>query len=131
MWRVTDEQFKALLAAEGAHRYQHFINRVSDMEELWGLMDAEGWASGRDDGTGQETFAVWPHERYAEACAVGPWEGRKPERIAVSEWLDGWTGDLEEAGQRVAVFPVPDGRTVTAEPARLAEDLRTELARYS
>lgn len=89
-WVLHEKEFQSLMEAEGPARYEYFVKRCADMERLWGLANDEGWASGRDDESGAETFAVWPHERYAEAAATDVWEGRTPEAIDMQEWLDGW-----------------------------------------
>jgi hypothetical protein len=129
-WELNDSEFEALTDSPGPKRYEYFIKRSADMEQVWGLTNDEGWASGKDDDSGSETFAVWPHKRYAEACAKDEWEGRTPEAIDMKEWLDGWLPDLEKDGRKVAVFPVPSGVSVNTAPDQVGEDLRTELSRY-
>jgi hypothetical protein len=130
MWTPSQQEIDAVMKLPAAKRYEHFVKRVADRERLVGLTNAEGWASGFDDETQAETFAVWPHEVYAEASARDVWEGRTPEAIELDEWLNGWTPELIEAGRMVAVFPLPEGVAVPVHPERLAEDLRAELSRY-
>jgi hypothetical protein len=128
-WEVNDKELDAVLALPAPKRYEYFVKHVADSEELWGLRDSGGFVVAADDGGGQ-SMPVWPHRRYAEACAQSEWSGSEPEPISLSEWLEGWSGELEEDGRKVAVFPDQDSGSVVREPGELREDLRAEAAQY-
>jgi hypothetical protein len=76
---VKDPEFAAVSALPGPARYAHFIGQVADWEEVWGLRGSGGWVLAADD-DGRQLMPIWPHARYAEACAVGEW--------AVASWPD-------------------------------------------
>jgi hypothetical protein len=41
-----------------------------------------------EDDDGNRHFPVWPHPRFARACAEGPWEEGKPAAVDVDEWVE-------------------------------------------
>lgn len=83
-----------------------------------------------EDDEGRKHLPVWPHPRFAEACAAGPWARAQPESIDVDEWVIGWSENLERDGLTVVVFQTPDDEGVSASPARVKADLSRELARF-
>ena len=104
------------------------MKRVADTEEVWSLRASDGWVLTSDGD--RELIPVWPHPRYATACATAEWANAETAAIAVQDWLDVWIPDMIEDGRGVSVFPVPSGRGVVVEPSRLRDDLLRELDRY-
>jgi hypothetical protein len=123
---VGDHEFVVVSVLRGPDRYSHFIGQVA---EVWGLCGPDGWVVAADD-DGRQLMPVWTHSRYAEACAVGAWNGAVPEAIALSRWLEAWLPGLTRDGRGVAVFPVPCGAGVPVDPGRLAADLCEALEQY-
>ena len=128
-WEVNDEEFASVLTLPGRARYEYFIKRAASHGQLWSLRDDDGWVIAEDD-DGNQHLPVWPHQRFAQACASGPWSGDKPVPLDVDEWVAGWLPDLEEDGIRVAVFQTPDDHGVGVAPKRLKMDLEAELAKF-
>jgi hypothetical protein len=128
-WDVNDEEFEAVLALPANGRYEYFIKRAASHGELWGLRGEGGWVVTADD-EGNQHFPVWPHPRFAQACAEGPWEGENAVAIDIDEWVEGWLSALDEDGMRVAVFQTPDDEGVGVAPQRLKRDLEDELAQF-
>jgi len=126
---VGNEEFESVLALPGIARYEYFVKRAASHGQVWGLRGDGGWVVAVDD-DGNRHFPVWAHQRFAEACATGPWAGEKPVLIDVDEWVTGWLPELEEDGMRVAVFQTPDDEAVGIAPARLKEDLEAELEQF-
>lgn len=126
---VNDREFAAVSALPGPARYSHFIGQVADWEEVWGLAGPSGWVLAADD-DGQQLMPVWPHARYAAACAAGAWAGAVPEAIPLGRWLEAWLPGLVRDRRGVAVFPVPGGAGVPVEAQRLAADLSEALEQY-
>lgn len=126
---VSDREFAAISALPGPDRYSHFIGQIADWEEVWGLRAADGWVLAADD-SGQPLMPVWPHARYAEACAVGAWAGAAPEAIPLDRWLEAWLPGLTRDDRGLAVFPVPGGAGVPVEAERMAADLSEALEQY-
>ncbi len=118
-------EIEAVLKLPGARRYEHFVKRVADRAEGWGLW-SEGWALAGSD-SGQQVFLFWPAREYAERCTTGPWQGYTPQPIEVHSLLDELLPKLSAANVRAAVFSTPADRGVVVEITRLSADLRSEL----
>jgi hypothetical protein len=70
---------------------------------------------------------VWPHEKFAEACATKAWSGYKPAPIKLRDWIDNWTPGMADDGRLVAVFPNLENNGAVVEPGRLKDDILGEL----
>jgi hypothetical protein len=127
-WILQDKELESVLSLSGGDRYGYFVKRVADSEEVWSLAADDGWALA-GGGERSEAVPVWPHPRYATACAVGQWARYGPRSIPLRDWLDKWTPGMARDGRMVAVFPVPEDRGVVVAPEHLQGDIERELAR--
>jgi hypothetical protein len=127
--QLHDREFESVLALPGPDRYEYFVKRVVDGEQLWSLRNADGWVMA-GDAQGREMIAVWPHERFAVACAAGDWQGTSPEPIALADWMEAWLPGMARDGLLVAVFPTPAGEGVPVTPDSLKDDLASEILEY-
>jgi hypothetical protein len=121
MKQIHDKEFAALTGMNAPDRYSVFLNRVVDWEEVWSLRSANGWCLMADD-SGAEMIPVWPHERFATACASNDSQ-EQAVSISLDDWLDKWLPGISKDGRQVAVFPVPGGHGVIVSPTRLRADL--------
>ena len=128
-WLPNESEIKSVLLLKAPQRYVHWIKKVADEQQLWSLWQEGGWALAGDT-TGRQLVPVWPHSKYAELCAEGPWAGYQPRSIALDAWLNRWIPGMEEDQRLVAVFPTPSDKGICVEPERLEQDLRAELANY-
>jgi len=128
-YNVSDKELAAVLELPAPKRYQYFVKRVADAETVWSLGGTGGWVLLGDAGE-HEIVPVWPHERFAAACASGDWADNEPRPILLADWLTAWLSGIARDGRLIAVFPTPDskGPVVTAE--RLKADLEEELRNY-
>jgi len=110
-------------------RLAHFLKRVVDWETVWGLRDEAGWVAVADS-EGHSSFPVWPHPRYAAACADHEWAGNAPAAIDVRELVEQWLPAMASDNVSLAVFPTPGLRGVIVSAAELAAVLRRALAEY-
>ncbi len=128
-WTLRDQEFESVSNLPASARYTYFVKKAADTEQVWSLKSPSGWVLAATD-SGRESVPVWPHERYASACALGPWEGCTPAPISLADWLTKWIPGMSKDGRLVAIFQVPQGQGATIEPARLATDLAEELKNY-
>ena len=96
---------------------------------MWGLRDETGWVAVADS-EGHSSFPVWPHPRYAAACADHEWAGNAPAAIDVRELVEQWLPAMASDNVSLAVFPTPGLRGVIVSAAELAAVLRRALAEY-
>jgi hypothetical protein len=126
---VNDHEFASVVALPAPARYSHFVEQVADWGIVWSLRGQDGWVLAAAD-DGQVLVPVWPHSRYADACASGNWTNAKPEAIPLEQWLESWTPGLVRDGHGVAVFPIPTGAGLRIEAERLATDLVDACEQY-
>ena len=128
MKQVHDKEFESLIAMAAPERYAVFIKRVADWQELWGLRSHTGWTLMADD-LGNELVPVWPHNRFADACADENIQ-EQSKAILLDDWLKAWTPGLIRDNRKVAVFPVTTGQGIVVTPQRLESDLRAACKQY-
>jgi hypothetical protein len=126
---VNEREFASVLNLSGPKRYEYFVKRAADRDTMWALRDAGGWVTTADN-AGRLYLPVWPHARFAAACAEAEWARTEPAPIDVDEWIEGHAEELERDGLGVAVFPTPAGQGVAVSPARLKADLEDEQSNF-
>lgn len=125
---LEETEFERLTGAPAEDQYSYFVERCIDTGQVWALVDGEdNWAAfgSPDEGI---LLCVWPHPRFAEACAYGDWERREPVPVAVDVFIDDVLPDLIREGTLVAVFPTVD-TAVPMEPERVLRDLAIQMGR--
>jgi hypothetical protein len=127
-WQVNEHEFRRVITQPAKVRYKYFVSRVADWKQLWSLRNQEGWIQAHDE-EGRILFPIWPHHRYADACATGPWQDCHAELIDLDVWLDRWIPGMTRDKRWVAVFPTPQCMGICVSAEQLERDLRAELAR--
>jgi len=128
-YEVREPELKAVSALDESARYDYFVNKVADWEEIWSVGDKSGWAMYADDSE-KELIPVWPASAYAAKCCTDSWEGHKPKKISLEDWLDKWTPGMAADGRLVVVFPLPNDKGVIVSPERLESDLSNSMSQY-
>ncbi|MCM3628913.1 DUF2750 domain-containing protein [Paenibacillus glycanilyticus] len=123
---MNQKEFEAILKEPPNIRYEYFIKKVTDFEEVWGLYD-EGWATA-DDGEGNMCIPFFPRKEFAQHCATEEWSSYKCESIDLYEFIDEWLIGMKEDKVKVSIFPNED--TAIAEVEVLLRDLKNELEKY-
>lgn len=118
---MTHESRTAVLKLPKELRYEHFVRRVGDTGEVWGLV-RDGWAIGKTD-DGALVFPMWPTSELAEQCAVLEWTGYAPQPFALDELLGELLAQLEADGILPGITYTPDDYGLTPSHARLRADL--------
>jgi hypothetical protein len=124
---LDDNEVARVLALPFPARYEYFLERVAAAETLWSLADEQGWVLLVDSG-GTEWVPVWPHLRFAAACALENWAGATPRAIPLGDWLDTWTPGMIADQRIVGVFPTPDAKAIRVDPEELEWDLKEQLS---
>jgi len=124
---MNQKEFESVIIQPPNIRYEYFIKKVADYEEVWGLYD-DGWASAQDD-DGNMLIPFFPKKQFAEYCAVNEWKNFKAERIDLYEFIDEWLVDMKEDGVRPSIFPTNED-SVMVEIDVLLRDLNNALENY-
>ncbi|WP_185247214.1 DUF2750 domain-containing protein [Chryseobacterium bernardetii] len=109
-------------------RYNYFIRKVADFEELWGLSDNGCALLGDNDGN--RVLPLWPEKEFAELCAVDQWQGYKPEVIELDNFIEKWIPGMLNDKTSINVFSTPNAKGTVILPNDLYSDLQDELEQY-
>lgn len=124
---INSIEVENVLKLDNLKKYEYFIKKVADYEEVWSLKDSEGWASlGKDD---MYFFPIWPKKEFAKICASDEWKGYKAEKIELNEFLEDWIDGLKEDGIRITVM-WNNGNGIDIEWEKLKKDIEEELNKY-
>lgn len=124
---MDNQEFSAVLKVAANKRYEYFIKKVVDREEVWGLYD-NGWAVTEDD-YGNKMIPFWPRKEFAQNCIQDTWENYEPEKIDLYEFIDEWLPNMKEDGLKPSIFwNNHDSAVVNIDI--LLEDLNRELENY-
>ena len=126
-YELSDTERNAALQLNADYRYDHFISKLVEHEELFVLTDEHGVMMLTTDD--EDCIPVWPHPEYAKAWAEGEWAECKPQSITLKVWLERWVDGMEQDELCVAVFPTPDQEGIVLEPADVADAIAEKQAK--
>lgn len=124
---MNPKEFEAVIKLPGKIRYEYFIKKVADYEELWGLYN-DGWAMIADDNN-NEMIPFWPKKEFAEYCATDDWKGYKAERIDLYKFMNNMLQDMKIDNVKASIF-FNNQTSVVLEIDDLINDLNEELENY-
>ncbi len=124
---MNEKEFNAVIKLPANIRYEYFVKKVVDWEEVWGLFD-DGWAMTEDD-NGRLMLPFWPKEEFATYCAFEDWSNYKPQNISLDEFISDWLPGMKEDGYNPSIFWNRVDSAVL-EIDTLILDLEEELKKY-
>ncbi len=125
-YKLNEKQFSTICSQPDDQRYEYFLRKVADWEEIWSLHSKDGWVE-LSSNDGEECLPVWPHPDFAAAWATGDWSDCKPKAISLEVWLERWTSGLEKDNTVLAIFPVDEEEGIVLSPTELQTALLAEL----
>lgn len=128
-YKINEQQFNAVLALTNDARYQHFVSKVADWQQLWGVRTKNGWLIPVTP-EGVEYFPLWPHPEYAQRVADVNWPGHEAEQLDYELLISGGLDELGNDNIKVAVFPNMAWQCILSDARQLVSDLRIEAQQY-
>ena len=120
------KQLENVFALTSKQRYEHFISKVCDWEELWILADQNQNFRIITPQENLEYLPIWPHADHASAFhAIYP--SHKPSRVELDSFLEIWLPNLNDDGLKVGVLPNLGATVWIIGPLDLKEELENEL----
>jgi len=77
-------------------RYDRFIRKVTETENVWVLKSKTGFATSssnnieKDDGDSIEVICFWSEKALAKSCAKDEWSEYEPIQIPLNEFIESW-----------------------------------------
>ena len=122
-----DKETEHVLKVDNRKKYEYFIKKTADYEEVWALRDKDGWATlGLDE---KVYFPVWAKKEYADLCVSEEWEGYHSEPVDIYEFVEEWIVRLKQEGIRITVM-WNNGSGIDTDWDNLLHDIQTELENY-
>jgi len=125
---MNNKEFDAVVKLPAPKRYEYFIKKVADYEEVWGLFH-DGWAMAQDN-EGNVVIPFWPKREFAEVCATAQWANFSPKSIQLDDFIGKWLPGMKKDKVKSAVFYTTYEVGVVVELTRLLDDLNQELQNY-
>lgn len=109
-------------------RYDFFVTRVVEKEEIWAAFDEQGILSYEADSRTLVPF--WPQRRFAEFGPIDP-STDKLVPIPLDDWINViLCSDMARANADPAIFPVKGGRSLVCNTEDLLFDVANMWQRY-
>ncbi|WP_255462680.1 DUF2750 domain-containing protein [Galbibacter sp. BG1] len=124
-----NKKISNIINLSAQERYDYFIRKIADFEEVWGLYDGDGWAMTMDDG-GRKAMPFWPEKEFAKLCAQNEWENYKPKAIGLDDFIEKWLVGMYKDNLKAVVFYTPNNKGLIIYPHKLKDDLEEELEQY-
>ncbi|MDR6726207.1 hypothetical protein J2W91_004713 [Paenibacillus amylolyticus] len=124
---MNQKEFESVIQLPANIRYEYFIKKVVDSEEVWSLYE-NGWSVTKDD-KGTKLLPFWPKKEFAEYCASEDWEIYNSKSIDLYEFIDEFLPNLKRDGFQPSIF-FNNVDSAILEVDVLIEDLKTELEKY-
>ncbi|WP_270182333.1 DUF2750 domain-containing protein [Alkalihalobacillus sp. CinArs1] len=124
---MNEKEFLSVNKQSTNVRYEYFIKKVVDLEEVWGLY-SDGWATSQDEEK-KILLPLFPNREIAESCARKEWAGYSARSIPLGEFIDKWLTGMENDEIRPSIFP-NEKDTAVVRIEVLRKDLERELENY-
>ncbi|EKT53031.1 DUF2750 domain-containing protein [Providencia burhodogranariea] len=130
MFIPNPKEIDSILALSLQRKYQYFVGKVTDWEEVWTICDNGNLVTAWDSSQ-RLLFPVWPAKAYAERNLNGEWANFTPELLTLEHFMDEMLPDMDEANITIAIMADPDFRpNVIIEARHLLQDLIEECKQY-
>ncbi|KEH85352.1 DUF2750 domain-containing protein [Clostridium novyi] len=124
---MNKKEFEAVLKVSAEIRYEYFIKKIVDYEEIWGLYD-NGWVTTIDENK-RVLIPLWPKKEFAEYCARNEWKETTAKSIDLYEFIEEWIPEMKKDKQSTSIFwNNKDSVYRTAD--NLINDIMLELENY-
>ncbi|MEK3808142.1 DUF2750 domain-containing protein [Bacillus sp. FSL H8-0547] len=120
-------EINAVLKLPSNVRYEYFIKRVTDYEEVWSLF-SDGWATFRDE-DGKLLIPFFPKKEFAEISAEKEWASYKARSISLDDFIEKWLPGMKKNGIIPSIFPLGNDMEAVSIDV-LLKDLEMELENY-
>lgn len=128
-YRLEADEFGKIIALSSEERYQHFLKKVADWEELWALSDGEGWVV-QATSDNRPYITLWPHPEFAKDAVKRFLPGNEVEEIDFEFLLEQCIPLLKREGIAISILPNHEWQAVLLSADQFEADLREEMTNY-
>lgn len=119
-------EIKGVLNSSEDKRYEYFIKKVVDYEEIWGLY-SEQWLTIKEGN--MTIIPLWPKEEFIQENIKKSRHQYKSKSIDIYDFIDLWIPKIIETETSIALFW--DGeKYLNVNTEKLIKDLDEEIDNY-
>lgn len=116
------------LEIDSQRRYQQFLSRTIQTNEVWGLVNKDGWCvCPSNDFLDTDVMLFWSDRAYANQCAIEEWSNYTPQEIPLTEFIDQWLTGMNEDGLMVGLNWSVQLIGLELEPLKVKADFELKL----
>lgn len=124
------EQLKNVFALDSKDRYEHFILKACDWEDVWLLADSDGIFLTLSPNDNVEYLPVWPHSEFAVAFTGINYSEYTPVKISIYSFLEDLLSDITKENIKIGVLPNLETTVWIIGADELREDIKLELQQH-
>ncbi|WP_223560445.1 DUF2750 domain-containing protein [Chryseobacterium lathyri] len=123
---MNSKEIENVLKLEPFKRYEYFIKKVADFEQLWTIVDEDGdYAISEVDEFSLITF--WPAEEFVSLDLQEDWEDCTPLKLTLDDLRDNIFDVINSENYLINVFPVNGTSGFVVNLEEFSRDLNEEL----
>ena len=126
----SDREVLSVFALTASDRYEFFIDRVADYEEVWSASPGGTKLLMPSNVEGKVYVPVWPHKKFAEVAVAANFPKARVRELDFEKWMEELLPKYAEDGVVVAVFPNRNWDGVFEEAAQVKSDIESKLEEY-
>ena len=127
--KINNKEIENVSKLKPFKRYQYFIKKVIDFEELWTLLDNEdNLAMSHVDEKMLVSF--WTNEAFIKSNLDENWKGFKPFKLTLDYFEDKIIPIVAENNYLLNIFPVGGMSGFVVNLDEFIRDLNNELEKY-
>lgn len=125
---MEDKILKKIEAIEPEELYRLFIDRVVELEAIWGLYQEknDGWAVTVDKDR-KERLALWSESSFAKLNAEANWKSYGPETMDLYGFVENGIDELVEQDRGVSIMYFPEFGGLEVDLEHLRRDLEDAI----
>lgn len=123
---MNSKEIENVIKLEPFKRYEYFIKKVADFEQLWTIVDEDGdYAISEVDEFSLITF--WPAEEFVSLDLQEGWADCTPLKLTLDDLRDNIFDVINSENYLINVFPVNGKSGFVVDLAEFSRDLNEEL----
>ncbi|WP_336690599.1 MULTISPECIES: DUF2750 domain-containing protein [unclassified Chryseobacterium] len=126
---MNQKQIENILKLEPQKRYEYFIRKVADFEELWTIVDENGdyALSSVDDKT---LVSFWSAEEFIGSNLDDEWSNCKTLKLSLDDLTDEVLPYIADNDYLMNIFPINGRSGFIVDLEEFSRDFTEELKKY-
>ncbi len=127
--KLNIKEIENVSKQEPFKRYQYFLRKIADFEELWTIIDVNK-EIGLSQVEGKTLISMWSSKDFIESNLKGSWKKHKAFKINLEDLDKAIIPLIVKNNYLINVFPVNGKAGFVVSMEEFARDLNKELEQY-